>query len=1174
MNAKIAALLRIATVMVAVTPLTFAYAQSELVFQDNFNAGPSTDINENLAARQSGTAGVIPYLEAEATGADGNVPYFTELYEGRLYLWASQGVSPEHTWTWVSPNRNFNDGPTFTIEFDLDPSVLDFERTSEDWAAIVFGASAPGQFVNASDGMGILFRSNGQIQVFDGTAAIHGSEDNPLPPGEIGVRIEITGQDFSGATPATVALFVNNTPVALTDTELTYTRTTGFQANYLTLQGFADSGTEWQYTFDNLTLLADTCVRLDPQEIILEGDPPGTVPLTVKVPATFNNGQGGTVTLRSSNPGVVSIQGAQDDELNVDFTAGGPTSQTVTLEIVGSGRARILIETTAPDCIGEPAMVLTPLTMHLRNPSFEDNYNPAWPHYSAIDEWTGGSGVNRGDGPFHDNGVIPDRAQIAFLQGVNTLSQLMTGLEAGRNYWLQVRYNARGCCGGETPDMTVSVDGVLLGTESAIQPSGGAYYFRNSEFVPTASEALLEISSVPHAGGDATLLVDAITVIQRDAGNVVIQNPSFEASGLVPLPGIFTEQRITGWQGEGTFGLNLAGDPFADNGITPDGNFVAFIQGPGSLSQPLSGLIPGETYQVQFAYNARSGNQPHLRVTAGEIELLAVDVDPVGNAPYEQASVSFVAAGPAAELRFAQTAEGDQTVLLDDIRVVGQAVNLPCIQLSPDNLQLSVGQTSSELSVRLLEEVVADGPAIVTVTSSDPAVVSLPGAVNGTLTLTFQPGGALVQSVQVSAVSRGAATLLFSESRGVCFDKPGIPVLVLGGFVRNPSFEANSHPSFPGYGPITAWSSEGGGNTGINNSSGPFHDNGVIPDRGQVALMQNSKIIRQEIVNLSPGQAYWLQFSYNVRASTAANDLDLIVRFAGSPLITLSAIQPVLEDNPYHFAHVEFTANAASGLLEFEAVVAPGLDATVLLDAITIVQREPGGIPVRNPSFEASGLVPSPGYIEGTIAGWTAGGGGRGVNVSGIGPFADNGSNPDQDNVLFLQGAGTFVSQTLSGLTAGQNYTVRFGANARAGNQPVLKVMFDDYTAPLQTITPVGNDNPYHSLEVVVPATATEGELRFEQTAAGDHTLLIDNVIVVPGGVLPEPQATLAVARDAGGNIRLSWPASAEGFVLQSANVMPGDWQNASEPAVVEGDQQVVIIEPTADARYFRLIKE
>jgi hypothetical protein len=1173
MKAQMDFLWRMAPVSVAVVLLTLAHAQTELVFHDNFNASPSNDINSNLAARQSGTAGVVRYLESAATGDDGGIPYYTEIYDDRLYLWASQGVSPENTWTWVSPDRNFTDGPTFTVEFDLDPSVLDPGRTSADWAAIVFGATAPGQFVNASDGMGILFRSNGQIQVFNGTAAIYGSENNPLPAGQIRVRIEVTGQGFSGTAPATVALFVNNTPVALTESELTFTRAAGFQGNYLTLQGYAGSGTEWQYTFDHLTLRANTCVRLDPQEIILEGVAPGTVAISLKVPSTFNGGQGGTVVLRSSNPGVISIVGAQNNELTVPFNAGGPTSQSVTLGILGSGRARILMETTAPDCLGEPAMILTPLDVHLRNPSFESNYDPAWPHYSAIDEWIGGSGVNRAAGPFHDNGVIPDGAQIAFLQGASTLSQLITGLEPGRRYWLQVRYNARGCCGGETPDMTLAIDGVVLGTESAIQPSGSTYYFRNWEFVPTANEALLEISSRPHAGGDATLLVDAVSVIQRDAGNVVLQNPSFEASGLVALPGIFTEQRIAGWQGEGTFGLNLAGDPFADNGITPHQNFVAFVQGMGSLSQNLTGLIPGETYQVRFAYNARSGNQPRLRVTAGTLELLDTVVDSVGNAPYHQASLEFLASSPSAMLQFAQVADGDQTVLIDDVRVTGQAINLPCIQLSPENAQLSVGQTSSEFSVKLLEDVVATGPAIVTVTSSDPAVVSLPGAVNGTLTLTFQPGGNLVQNVQVTAVSRGAATLLFSESRGVCFDRPGIPVLVLSGYVRNPSFEANAHPSFPGYGPISAWASEGGGNTGINNASGPFHDNGVIPDGAQVALMQNSKIIRQEVVNLTPGQGYWLQFSYNVRSSTAANSLDLVVRFAGTVLTTISGIQPVLETNPYHFAHLEFTPNASSGLLEFEAVEAPGLDATVLLDAVTIVRRNAGGIVIRNPSFEASGLVASPGYIDNSIAGWSAGGGGRGVNVSGIGPFADNGTNPDQDNVLFLQGGGTFVSQTLSGLTAGQNYTVRFGANARTGNQPVLKVMLGDSVASLLAIPAVGNGNSYRTLEVVLPATASEADLRFEQTAEGDHTVLLDNVLVVPGGTLPEPRPHLSVTRDLSGNIRLSWPANVEGFLLQSANAVHGIWQNAPEPVVLEGDRRITTVEPTADARYFRLTR-
>ena len=234
----------VATVTVLAASFTFVQAQSELVFQDNFDLSLSTsDINAGLGGRrQSGTAGATDYLEAEVTSEAGGLPYFTELFDGRLFLWANDNGEVQGT-TWVSPNRNFVDGPTFTIEFDLDPSVLDAERTSEDWAAIVFGATVPGPSVNTSDGMGILFRSNGAIQVFDGTQLVHGtSPDNPLPAGEIQVRIVVTGESFTGTSPATVALFVNDNPVPLSAEADTYTRATGFRANYLTLLGYAAHG--------------------------------------------------------------------------------------------------------------------------------------------------------------------------------------------------------------------------------------------------------------------------------------------------------------------------------------------------------------------------------------------------------------------------------------------------------------------------------------------------------------------------------------------------------------------------------------------------------------------------------------------------------------------------------------------------------------------------------------------------------------------------------------------------------------------------------------------------------------------------------------------------------------------------------------------------------------------
>lgn len=1149
-------------------------AQSDLVFQDTFDLPYFTDdINDGIdTGRQSGTAAPVPYTEDASTMPGGDNDFETTIYfngaDNVLSLWQVTD------WTWVSPNRNFTDGPTFSVEFDLSRSVANPAQDSTDWAAIVFGATFPGAFVNSSDGMGILFRSNGGYQVFNGATAVYENpEGTVLPADDLHVRIEVSAADFAGSGDAVVSLFVNDVAVPLSAEADTYTRPGGFLGNYLTLQGYAATGNQWEYWFNNLTLRADTCVRFEPQTLILDEDPAGNIPVEVYVSSNFNGGQPGTVTLTSNNPNIVQLVGAQDNQLTLNFTPGGPISQTVNLAIQGRGRAYIYLSTDASDCVSGPLLVETlpvPSRAHVVNPSFEADYNAVWPHYGTNEGWTGGSGSNRGDGPFHDNGTIPDRGQIAFQQGTGVISQELTHLEPGENYWVQVRYNARGCCGGETPDMTVSVDGVPLGTEAAIAPAAGPYYFRNFEFVPTAEVALLEIATVPHAAGDSTLLFDAVTVVKRGAGQVVVQNPSFEASGSLPLPGTLPEgEHLSGWQTEvteGAVGLNLAGDPYADNGDVPDQDLVAFIQGAGSLSQTLVGLIPGETYQVDFACNARTGSTPHLLVTADEAVLFDDDVNPVGEGDYHQGSGSFVAASGSVVLRFAQTAEGDQTVLLDDIRVSGEAVNLPCIQLNPANIQVSVDQISTEVTVKLLEDVVANGPATVTVTSSDAEVAMLPGAVDGTLTLIFD-SASLTQTVEVAGVAPGTARLLFTEPRGVCFDKPGIDVLVLGGFVRNPSFEANSHPSYPGYGPINSWSSEGGGNTGINGPDGPFHDNGLIPDRRQVALLQTEKTIRQEVVGLTPGKQYWLQFYYNAR-NCCGGIIDLFVRFGGDDLATIASVAPVLDTNPYHFKQIAFTATAPSGTLEFQTLNSG--DATVLLDAVTIVQRDPGGILVRNPSFEASGLVPSPGYIDRAIAGWDAGGGGRGVNLSYVGPFADNGVNPDQDNVLFLQGEGTFISQTLTGLTAGENYTARFAANGRSGNAPVLKVLFDGAVAFESTITPVGEGNPYHTLEAVFTASGEEGVLRFEQTATGDQTVLLDNVVVVPGGT---PAVRLSAARQAEGMIRLSWPASAEGYVLQETAALPGGWTDSTAPVTIEGNEKIVMVEANAAARFYRLKK-
>lgn len=1146
----------------------------EVVFTDNFDVSEWTyDINfDNTGARQGGSAKPLSYVERPEHVAGGLADEFTSINSdgttGKLYLVVTD-------FTWVSPDYNFIDGPKFAIEFNVDPSVYDPDRTTDDWAAIVFGATSPGMWVNGSDGIGILFRSNGGYQVFDGTALAYNGPAGSLPPGELSVRIEVDTANFTGTAPATVALFVNGNQIQIGSEGLTYTKAAGFGGNRITLEGYAATGNYWSYSFDNLKVSALACVHGAPSQIAF-GPGQSTANLNVKVPQAFNATESGNVRLVIRNPGVATFSAAPSGDLTLTFAAGAASQQTVELQAVGSGMTAIDIFDDRGVCTGDPILVVV-RTALVANSSFESNYNTAWPHYSSVDAWAGGSGVNQGDGPFHDNGLVPDRARIVFMQGNQVMRQTVTGLTPGKQYWVQLRYNIRNCCGDKTVGMTVRFDGTDLGTVENITAVGGTepYRSRNFTFTPAADTGVLEIASV--VTGDGTLLIDAVTIVQRDDGNVVVQNPSFEASGTLPQPGIIAPaERISGWTAEGNAGVDAGGGAYADNGAIPNQDLVAFIRGPGALSQSLTGLAPGQTYKVTFWFNAGSAGATHIIATADSAVLLDVDVTPVGvGKAFHKASTTFVASTPGVTLRFEQTGADPATLLLDDIYVEGQAINIPCLELNLSSLQLGVGQVDSTLTVTVPPEFVAESAATVTVTSDDPTVVDFDGVGGGTLKLDFVPGGDLRQAVAVKGVKRGSATLRFTNSRNVCFNRDAVPVLVLGSFVRNPSFEDNSNTVWPGYGPLASWGSEGPGNTGTNNrndtpANRPFLDNGATPDRNQVALMQVDKTIRQTVVGLTPGKNYWLQFYYNARNAAEGSVLELTVRFDGADVAYIPDIRAVGGTNAFYFAQVPFVPANTSGALEFSTTTSG--DVTLLLDGVNIVQRDADQLLVQNASFEASGIVAFPGYVQpAEIAGWQSGGGGRGVNISGTGPFADNGLNPDQDSVLFLQGQGTYVSQAITGLTAGQNYTVGFAVNARGGNTPHLKVTFDDQVLVDEDIMAVGGSSPYLAKSGVFKANGESGVLRFEQTAAGDNTVLLDNVTVVAGGTIVE-KVKLTISAS-GTGVRIAWPASASSVTLVEADNLGSAWQDVTLPVVIEGSERVVYAPAAAARRFYALRK-
>jgi uncharacterized repeat protein (TIGR03803 family) len=71
---------------------------------------------------------------------------------------------------------------------------------------------------------------------------------------------------------------------------------------------------------------------------------------------------------------------------------------------------------------------------------------------------------------------------------------------------------------------------------------------------------------------------------------------------------------------------------------------------------------------------------------------------------------------------------------------------------------------------------------------------------------------------------------------------------------------------------------------------------------------------------------------------------------------------------------------------------------------------------------------------------------------------------------------------------------------------------------------------------------------------------------------LPGPLLTLIAS---GPNVILTWPTNATGFVLQSASTLAngGDWQDSSLTLTIVGDQNVVPVDTSAPAGFFRLHK-
>src|SRR2546427_3245678 len=266
------------------TSLAQVTITNELVLRDTFDvSAQNNDINFENTLRQSGNAAPLTYSEDAAT--DDLTQVGSPDAPGRLRLQSN---------SYVSPNHNFIEGGRFTIEFDVDPGIDDTgDPLSADWCGVVFGSSSQNPFIFSSDGMGILFRHDGRIEVWETQAqgAIYsGSGDYPggIPTGtNFHVRIEVDTANFTGSSLATIRMFVNDIQVRIDNSTLEHVKASGFRNNFITLEGLGGTPGPWVHTFDNLTVSAVPCIRVSPENVDkIQGQV--SDPLTVTIPRQLN----------------------------------------------------------------------------------------------------------------------------------------------------------------------------------------------------------------------------------------------------------------------------------------------------------------------------------------------------------------------------------------------------------------------------------------------------------------------------------------------------------------------------------------------------------------------------------------------------------------------------------------------------------------------------------------------------------------------------------------------------------------------------------------------------------------------------------------------------------------------------------------------------------------------
>ena len=217
--------------------------------------------------------------------------------------------------------------------------------------------------------------------------------------------------------------------------------------------------------------------------------------------------------------------------------------------------------------------------------------------------------------------------------------------------------------------------------------NGTTYYYVVSALSGAAQSAnSTQVSATPE-----------LPVIAGIIANFGFETPVTSSYAYNPSGGSWTFTASSGVNGSG---ISANGSAFTSgNPNAPQGNQVAFLQGTGSISQSLLGLIAGAIYQISFSAAQRNNiyGQQH-----GQTWQLQLDGTPVGSyAPPETAqsyatyfATFSVSTGGNHKLAFVGTDAngGDNTVFIDNVQIA----------LAPSLAQMNLAYQVAGQQIQLL----------------------------------------------------------------------------------------------------------------------------------------------------------------------------------------------------------------------------------------------------------------------------------------------------------------------------------------------------------------------------------------------------------------------------------------------------------------------------------------